>query len=660
MINNNQKLDEQNFSINTLYIKNRKSIIEIIKLINNALYNSSQTFFLCLYYMDLIFNNNNFDKIFKLFYEDKEDDLTIEINKYDILMISLSCLIIATKYNENDPNVPNIISFINLCSYYSYNKFNYKVSDITRAEVIVLKFLEYKLNYFTIYHYFSFFFTHGFLFENIFEKEIIKKNNYKKDELLEKIYILSREIMNKFVEDNDNIIYILGNNIYYSSIQILIWSTEHILNISFLELFKEEKNIFTLLYKIDLEDNKENNEKIKNKIQNIYDDIQKKGKKRNDNNYSNIEQFNTENKDNKDNKENYLQNSNSKKINNNININNQNNNLLISCDNYYLQKYKNNNYLTKNLKKENINIKNKYAFYSLKYKIINKKNNVKSKSTNNYRYKQLFQFGNNINMKNKKYNYSSDKKKIIEEKEKEKEEDNNERLIKLENLVENLGKKFNIKSNCNKDKDSLNKANNNNLITLNYKYDNNKYNNTLYNIPSNNNINENKRDIVYKTQMILENLNYDYSNNNNNNNFLSSNNYSNKKESNFYYNKLYENKKDNIKNNKYRMKENIQDNNINSAMNINQYKNKNLDFIKPTKLFYDNGNLYYYNIDSYINNNTKYYKNEENKLNNCFSYGTYYQYGNLNKYENIDKFCGSYQKTNYIPYYFKNSNKYYY
>ena len=658
MINNNQKLDEQNFSINTLYIKNRKSIIEIIKLINNALYNSSQTFFLCLYYMDLIFNNNNFDKIFKLFYEDKEDDLTIEINKYDILMISLSCLIIATKYNENDPNVPNIISFINLCSYYSYNKFNYKVSDITRAEVIVLKFLEYKLNYFTIYHYFSFFFTHGFLFENIFEKEIIKKNNYKKDELLEKIYILSREIMNKFVEDNDNIIYILGNNIYYSSIQILIWSTEHILNISFLELFKEEKNIFTLLYKIDLEDNKENNEKIKNKIQNIYDDIQKKGKKRNDNNYSNIEQFKTENKDNKDNKENYLQNSNSKKVNNNININNQNNNLLISCDNYYLQKYKNNNYLTKNLKKENINIKNKYAFYSLKYKIINKKNNVKSKSTNNYRYKQLFQFGNNINMKNKKYNYSSDKKKIIEEK--EKEEDNNERLIKLENLVENLGKKFNIKSNCNKDKDSLNKVNNNNLITLNYKYDNNKYNNTLYNIPSNNNINENKRDIVYKTQMILENLNYDYSNNNNNNNFLSSNNYSNKKESNYYYNKLYENKKDNIKNNKYRMKENIQDNNINSAININQYKNKNIDFIKPTKLFYDNGNLYYYNIDSYINNNTKYYKNEENKLNNYFSYGTYYQYGNLNKYENIDKFCGSYQKTNYIPYYFKNSNKYYY
>ena len=278
MMNNNQKLEEKNYSVNNLYNKNRKYIIGIIKSINTALYNSSQTFFLCLYYMDLIFNNSNFDKLFKLFYEDKEDDLKIEINKSDIIMISLSCLIVATKYNENDPNVPNIISFINLCSYYSFNKFNYKVNDITKAEVIVLKFLEYKLNYFTLYHYFSFFFTHGFLFENIFEKEIIKEQKYKKDELLEKIYILSREIMNKFVEDNNNINYILGNKIYFTSIQILIWSTEHILNISFIELFKEEKNIFTLLYKIDLEGNKDNNEEIKNIIKKINDDIHKKGK----------------------------------------------------------------------------------------------------------------------------------------------------------------------------------------------------------------------------------------------------------------------------------------------------------------------------------------------------------------------------------------------
>ena len=36
-------------------------------------------------------------------------------------------------------------------------------------------------------------------------------------------------------EDFNNINYILGDKIYFTSIQILIWSTEHKLNIPFLE-----------------------------------------------------------------------------------------------------------------------------------------------------------------------------------------------------------------------------------------------------------------------------------------------------------------------------------------------------------------------------------------------------------------------------------------
>ena len=105
--------------------------------------------------MDLIFRKKNFEEMFQLFYENKENDLKIEINKKDIYMICLACLIIATKYNENDPHVPNIISFITLLSYYSYNKYKYELNDLSKAEVIVLRLLEYKLNYFSIYHYFS-------------------------------------------------------------------------------------------------------------------------------------------------------------------------------------------------------------------------------------------------------------------------------------------------------------------------------------------------------------------------------------------------------------------------------------------------------------------------------------------------------------------------
>ena len=93
-----------------MYFSNRKNIIEIIQTINTALNNSSQTFFLALYYMDLILTNKNHSIIFKLFYEDKEDDLKSEISINYLIMFSLACLIIATKYNENEPHFPNIIN----------------------------------------------------------------------------------------------------------------------------------------------------------------------------------------------------------------------------------------------------------------------------------------------------------------------------------------------------------------------------------------------------------------------------------------------------------------------------------------------------------------------------------------------------------------------
>ena len=130
MINNNPKLEEQDIEINLLYIKNRKNFLHIIRMINIALDNTSQTFFLALYYMDLIFSSKNNEKIFKLFYEERDDDLEADISTKDLFMISLTCLIIATKYNENDPHVPNIISFIKLCSQYSYNKYNYDIHII--------------------------------------------------------------------------------------------------------------------------------------------------------------------------------------------------------------------------------------------------------------------------------------------------------------------------------------------------------------------------------------------------------------------------------------------------------------------------------------------------------------------------------------------------
>ena len=393
MINNAHKINQVDMSNNPLYFSNRKNIIEIIQTINTALNNSSQTFFLALYYMDLILTNKNYERIFKLFYEDKEDDLKSEININDLVMFSLACLIIATKYNENDPHVPNIISFINLCSYYTYNKYNFQVEQLYRAEVIILKFIEYKLNYFTIYHYFTFIFGHGFLPESIFDNELMKKTKYSKDnkdELLEKIYILSREIIDKFIEDNENIIYIIDYKNYFTPIQILIWSAEHILNLSLVNLFKNEKNIFELIYGINYLENKENNEILKNKIQIIYDNIQRI--KEEINNHEIENQMNSETEKNIkneiENKENHIPNAMDLTLKNQKQNpkQKQNNNMLISSDNFYLEKYNNkDNYnFNKMSQNENQNPNNHIKNYISKYKYIPKynNNNIKSKSTN--------------------------------------------------------------------------------------------------------------------------------------------------------------------------------------------------------------------------------------------------------------------------------------
>ena len=703
MINNTHKINEIDISNNPLYFSNRKNIIEIIQTINTALNNSSQTFFLALYYMDLILTSKNYVIIFKLFYEDKEDDLKSEISINDLIMFSLACLIIATKYNENDPHVPNIISFINLCSYYTYNTYNFQVEQLYRSEVIVLKFIEYKLNYFTIYHYFTFIFGHGFLPESIFENELIKEkkySKYNKDELLEKIYILSREIIDKFIEDNENIIYIIGNKNYFTPIQILIWSAEHILNLSFVNLFKNEKNIFELIYGINYLENKENNEILKNKIQKIYDNIQRL--KEEIKNHEIQNQLNSENYKNIqneiENKENYIPNGMDLTLKNQKQKPKQINNMLISSDNFYLEK--NNNKPNYNYNKihlnENLNLNNLVKNFIPKYKYIPKYNNIKSKSTNNYKYNQLFKLRNNNNNINKyKYNYSSNKKQNVDNKENnDSEEKGIQKQKNLEGIVENLENKFfkstnlSIYKNIANDNEK-NLQNSNNLMYF-YRYNNPQNNKNIRlhescdfehkNIKkniifskshsnqkyTNNNHkldNENSKDIMYKTKIILNNFNCShktkpYNFNNNNNNYE---NYGQNKP--LFINKLgdnnnnnnnftLKNKKSYIINDRYNMKENIQENNSNTIYKPNLMKNKSIDFSK-----YRNDNLNLFNL----NNIDNIFRKEENKINNNFSSscGTYYQYDKLNKYENIDKFCNEFGRQYYNPCAFQSWNKCY-
>lgn len=323
MISNNPKLDT---TTNLTYFECRKDIKNLLKLINVSLENNSQTFFLALYYMDSVFTNKNFLEIYNKFYSPENQK---NPSNKEYLMFSLACLIIATKYNENDPHVPNIIGFTNLCSFHSNSLYNFKVEELFETEVFILKLLEYKLNYYTLYHYIVFFFVHGLFFINDkkFEQNITQKT-------LENIYIRLRGILDNFLDDEKNIEYSIGNNNYLTAIQIITFVLKNELKSD----NSETNNIFNTYYDIDKE---YSNDIINNKINEIYENIKQKEEDKKNNETINIMPSNS-----------------------GPNINKNDNNKLISTNNCrYDQLNKNKN----NKKLNNNNYLNKLYFKTYYY-----------------------------------------------------------------------------------------------------------------------------------------------------------------------------------------------------------------------------------------------------------------------------------------------------
>ena len=72
-------------------------------------------------------------------------------------ILGLACLLLAAKYVENDPCVPNLPSFIRVYNNIIGYKYIISVTDLFYAEVLACKMLSYKLNYYTIYDFDSFF-----------------------------------------------------------------------------------------------------------------------------------------------------------------------------------------------------------------------------------------------------------------------------------------------------------------------------------------------------------------------------------------------------------------------------------------------------------------------------------------------------------------------
>jgi len=171
-LNNNCIKNFNNF--NRDYELKREEIIDFLFRIYKYLNLSDVTLFSTITILD------------KLFIGNKEN--FFEENLYEIAM---AALYLSSKFNEI--NIPKKKDF--LAAYYILNNKNYKNNFIDLYEILILKILDYKLNYTSVYDYIMFFFDnfkiffYDYLSNKLFNKEklfnVIKENLIK---LNKKIY----------------------------------------------------------------------------------------------------------------------------------------------------------------------------------------------------------------------------------------------------------------------------------------------------------------------------------------------------------------------------------------------------------------------------------------------------------------------------------------
>ena len=254
---------------NRLYFNRRRELKYLMKAINSHIDNNSQSLFLTLYYMDIIFTNKDLEEVFfSHFYVWKAFGSSNDIQMNNYVLLSLACLILASKFNENDPHVPTMSSYIRLLFEYSKKKYIFNLESLYMAEVVVAKILKYKLNYYTIYHYLIFFFTHGIILKETIEKSKIHKLTERK--ILEKIYIQAREILDGMIDNEKYFNLYFGKDNYIIVIEIFLWSIEHVMNIK----LKDNENLFKLVFNINIEENK--HKKLYETIYEIYKNLKKK------------------------------------------------------------------------------------------------------------------------------------------------------------------------------------------------------------------------------------------------------------------------------------------------------------------------------------------------------------------------------------------------
>ena len=227
-------------SINKEYLYLRKSLFSILHKITMKMGFKSQTFFLCAHFLDIIFSLNK--------------RINISIN-----LLGLGSLCLSAKYCENDPIVPHLQYFIKAFNSVIGYKHILSVNDLKYAEFMVLKLLNYKLNYYTVYDFNSFLFGHGILkLEQLRDIEYDTNHLYYRMKRKEFCINQSNSLMIKYILEK-----IYKKSRYYLDILINNTRLSFKYNSLFLSIYIMRKSVIEVLnneQKIILYDKKEQEE----------------------------------------------------------------------------------------------------------------------------------------------------------------------------------------------------------------------------------------------------------------------------------------------------------------------------------------------------------------------------------------------------------------
>ena len=111
---------DYNSEKNKIYFSRRNQLRILMKQINSYIENNSQTYFLALYYMDLIFTHPDLERIFYSHFNLWYDyPIYNDMQMSSYVLLGLGCLVLASKFNENDPQVPSMSSYLRLLYKFS-------------------------------------------------------------------------------------------------------------------------------------------------------------------------------------------------------------------------------------------------------------------------------------------------------------------------------------------------------------------------------------------------------------------------------------------------------------------------------------------------------------------------------------------------------------